>query len=326
MPEPRHHQLLRASLVALGVSIALSACGDEFVGKDGFATGGAGGAPDDAGGGDRTETAAGGLAAAAGGRDGTSDAGTAGEANADDTPGAGGGVSAPAYEDDVLSEQPLAYWRMGEVEQGVVSDRSGHGNDLVLQGGGHSLHEPGAIHDDDGAIGFDGATSFAIAADARALDFAAGAPFTLECWARRQSGGTSYFQHLLSNVDGVAGNRHGYALYLLPEPDVSESARSVFEYDRPTADLGLWGDVVAESTWGHYVAVFDGGQASFYVNGTLADTKPVVGAFITRTGPFAVARSSGASGSFFRGALDEIAIYPRALDVKAVARHFAFGK
>lgn len=318
----REQRLLLVGAFALGASMGVSACGDEFVGSEAETPGGAGGA----GGGEPAL----GAAAGVGGAGPISDGGasTAGVAA-----GAGGsaggsepGAGAPGYADDVLSEQPLAYWRMGNTTRGIVVDRSGHGNDLVLQGGGHRLDEPGALRDDDdGAIGFDGTTSFAIASDARVLDFAAGAPFTLECWARRSSGGDSYFQHLLSNVDGVAGDRNGYALYLLPEAEAPESARSVFEYDRPAADLGLWGEVIEESSWGHYVAVFDGQQALFYVNGTLADTKTVSGVFIPRSGPFTVARSSSASGSFFKGTLDEIAIYPRALGVKVVARHFAFG-
>lgn len=317
----RQQRLPWVGVLALSASIVVSACSDEFVGSSPETAGGAAGAFAEAGGGEPTD-ALGGLGGGATIGDG---AGTAGDGGAAGRAGADPG--ALGYDDEVLSEQPLAYWRMSGVADGVVADHSGHGNDLVLQGGGHRLDEQGALRaGDDGAIGFDGEASFAIATDARALDFAAGAPFTLECWARRSSGGQSYFQHLLSNVDGVAGDRNGYALYLLPEPEASESARSVFEYDRPAADLGLWGDVIAESSWGHYVAVFDGSQALFYVNGTLSETKPVVGVFIPRTGPFAVARSSGASGSFFKGALDEIAIYPRALGVKSVTKHFAFRK
>ena len=242
----REQRWLLASVLTLSASAIVPACGDEFVGSGPETAGGAAGATAEAAGGEPMDAGGlplGGAASVNGGAGAAGEAGAAGHTEP--------GVDAPGYDDEVLQEQPLAYWRMGSAAQGVVPDLSGHGNDLVLQGGGHRLNEPGALREgDDGAISFDGAASFAIATDARALDFAAGAPFTLECWARRSSGGQSYFQHLLSNVDGVAGDRNGYALYLLPEPDASESARSVFEYDRPAADLGLWGDVIAESTWG----------------------------------------------------------------------------
>jgi concanavalin A-like lectin/glucanase superfamily protein len=312
----------RKALLAVGAALALcagvAACGDEFVGAAATA--------DDAGGASAGETGAAGGAAgqASGGTE--SGGGESSLAGAETAGAAGAAPSAATYDEVVLAEKPLVYWRMTSDSHTVIADLSGHGNDLVLQGAGHLPVEDGALKvGDDGALSFDGEASFAIATDARALDFNAGAPFTLECWARRSAGGSSYFQYLLSNVEGVAGNRNGYALYLLPEPASNESARSVFEYDRPAADLGLWGDVIAESAWGHYVAVFDGTQASVYVNGTLADTQSVGGVLVLRTGPFAVARSSS-GGSFFRGALDEIAIYSHALGARVIAEHFAFGR
>lgn len=330
MTEPRAPRVLLTSLALLfGASLGMAACGDEFVGGDARAPGGAGGAPSETNGGERFADGGaapegnGGASPSSAGAGGAAEAGAAG---AEAAGSAGTPSTTPAYAADVLGDHPLVYWRMGDAREGVVADASGHGNDLVLQGAGHTLHEIGALADaDDGAIGFDGASSFAIASDPRALDFTSQAPFSLECWARRSSGGQSYFQHLLSNVEGVANDRNGYALYLLPEPGSGESARSVFEYDRPAVDLGLWGDVVAEANWGHYVAVFDGAQALFYVNGTLADTEPVSGAFSARTGPFTVGRSTG-TDSFFKGALDEIAVYPRALSAKIISRHYASGK
>jgi hypothetical protein len=44
-----------------------------------------------------------------------------------------------------------------------------------------------------------------------------------------------------------------------------------------------------------------------------------------RKTPFAVARSAGGA-NFFKGALDEIAIYPTALEPAAIARHFALSR
>jgi Concanavalin A-like lectin/glucanases superfamily len=193
----------------------------------------------------------------------------------------------------VLQDEPLVYWRMGVVKNRVVADETGCGNDLVLQGTGQELGVEGAIEGDpDLSIGFDGAASFAIATDARALDFVASAKFTLECWARRVTGGGSYFQYLFSNVAGVAGNRDGFSLYLLPEP-AQDNARSVFEYDRPAADLGVWGPVIDAGTWGYYVSVFDGKQATLYVNGTLTSTEVTTGSIAARTVPFTVGRAAG---------------------------------
>jgi hypothetical protein len=227
----------------------------------------------------------------------------------------------------VLADEPLAYWRMG-IGAGVVSipNEVGGDNALVLQGSGHELGVTGALRDDaDTALGFDGASGFAIATNAREFDFTERAPFTLECWARRLTGGASYFQHLLSNVAGSPGGRNGYALYLLPEPAGTDTGRSAFEYDRPATETGLSGPVPDESAWTHFVATFDGANARLYVNGTLESTQPIDSAFAARTGPFAVGRAANDARDYFKGAVDEVAVYPRALGVGDVAEHFSYG-
>jgi hypothetical protein len=224
-----------------------------------------------------------------------------------------------------MADDPRVYWRMGKLSEGTVADETGGGNALVLQGGGHQLDVAGAVKGDDTAIGFDGASNFAIATDGRALDFAGAAAFTLECWARRETGGASYFQHLISSIDGVANNRDGYALYLLPEPAAGETGRSVFERDRPAHDVGIFGAIPKPSVWAHYVAVFDGMTVSIYVNGTLSDTGAAPGNLSPRATPFAVARATGGA-NFFKGALDEIAVYAHPLTPAAIAKHFAFAK
>jgi hypothetical protein len=209
------------------------------------------------------------------------------------------------------------------IESGlVVPDETGHENALLLQGGGHQLSVAGALHTgDDGAITFDGESSFAMAESPRVFDFNAGAAFSLECWARRENGGSSYFQHLLSNTVGTPGDRTGFMLYTLPAPGSGDAARSAFEYDAPGDETGLWGDLPKASQWDYYVAVYDGSTVTLYVDATLADSKPTKALLAARVGPFTVARASD-GGAFFKGALDEIAIYGRALSASEIVRHF----
>ena len=112
----------------------------------------------------------------------------------------------------------------------------------------------------------------------------------------------------------------------MPEPGAGDFPRTVFEYDLPAADLGVSGPVPAEASWAHFAAVYDGGNASLYVNGTLADTALVAAGVLARTGPFSVAHASDAGASYFKGAVDEVAVYPRALTVADLARHVAFAR
>ncbi len=320
------------TVLCLGLTVVASVggCGDDFTAADASAAGAPAGAPSEAG-----EPGAAGANGTGGSNNGGSSTGPAGAPSATDggnpavagTAGAGGepATGTDPYRDAILADHPLAYWRMGQVGGGTVLDETGGGNALVLQGTGHELGVPGAVQGADTALGFDGVSSFAIATDPRALDFTATAAFTLECWARRQTGGASYFQHLISSVDGVANNRNGYVLYLLPEPAAGETARSVFERDRPANDVGIFGSVAKAAVWAHYVTVFDGATATLYVNGTLANTAMAPGNLASRQTPFAIARAAGGA-NFFKGALDEIAVYPKALNAAVIAKHHLLAK
>lgn len=322
---PRHGLWLSLSV---GCASWFGACGSDF-----SAVTGDGGAADTAGQGG--ENIGGSVAVAGTGEGGVAEGGAlpnAGQGNTPNGAGAGAGgeqggaaPTEPTFRQTILDAQPLVYWRMGAAKDRVVADETGGGNDLVLQGQGQQLGVEGAIEGDpDTAILFDGVASFAIATDARALDFANGAKFTLECWARWQAGGDSYFQHLFSNVAGVSGNRDGFALYVVPAPAANDSARSVFEYDRPAADLGVWGSLVDMGKWGHYVSVFDGKQAALYVNGTLAGSEVTAGSIAARTVPFTIGRAAGVNGSYFKGALDELVVYARPLTSAEIVQHFGF--
>ena len=120
-----------------------------------------------------------------------------------------------------------------------------------------------------------------------------------------------------------AGNRNGYLLYLLPEPQGTDSARSAFEYDQIGNENGVWGPVPAESTWAHLAAVFSNGTA-MYVDGTLEDTAAVATAITARTGSFTVGRAADEDHYYFKGAVDELAVYPRALSLATIVAHAAF--
>jgi hypothetical protein len=336
----KRSETIWGSALAIGLGLnACLACATEFSSREGAAgragAAGSGGRSGAAGSGGRAGE--GGLAGTAGRNDGgtpanagggtggaQTTAGTGGTTNEPQAGAAGEGSSTDEYGSLVLQAEPLVYWRMGITRGRSVPDETGGGNDLVLQGGGHELGVDPAVRGGDGAIRFDGAASFAIATNARALDFPDAAPFTLECWARRLTGGASYFQYLLSSMQGTAGNRDGYMLYLLPSPSLLDTAQSAFEYDLSGSDTGLFGPLPAEDNWAHYAAVFDGSSAMLYIDGTLVDSATIDAAFGPRNVPFAVARAASEETGYFSGSLDELAIYPRALNVGEIAAHADF--
>jgi hypothetical protein len=235
--------------------------------------------------------------------------------------------AALAYRGAVLGDAPIAYWRMGIASGSVVPDESGHRNDLLLQGTGHTFGVAGALAGDpDGAIGFDGANGHAVALRPRDFDFPSGAPFTVECWARRErtidGGSGEYFQHLVSASAGGPPNRNGYIFYILPSDVDPSVVHTAFEYGvLDGVQVGVEGPLGAASSYVHYVATFDGTKISLYVNATLASSRPVNGAFAPRMSEFVVGREASTGRYHFSGALDEIAVYDKALSLLQVTNH-----
>jgi hypothetical protein len=189
------------------------------------------------------------------------------------------------------------------------------------------LRVQGAIAgDDDRAIGFDGVSSYAIALHPRSFDFPASAPFTIECWARRErtadGGSGNYFQQLVSASSGNPPNRNGYLLYLLPsdaDPSVNHTS---FEYDAPDqGQISGEGALAPLSTYAYYVATFDGTKASLYIDGTLASSRTVNGSIAARETEFVVGRESSTGRYQFAGAIDDVAVYDKAVSTLQVIAH-----
>ena len=69
---------------------------------------------------------------------------------------------------------------------------------------------------------------------------------------------------------------------------------------------------LALNQWSHLAVAFNGSQAQFYVNGTLAGTKPLT-ATITARGQLLRVGADADPAQFYRGALDNLRIYNRTL-------------
>jgi hypothetical protein len=97
------------------------------------------------------------------------------------------------------------------------------------------------------------------------------------------------------------------------------------DFYRPlTAD-----DPVPPMTWTHLAVTYDGSNARLYVDGALADTKPITGSFGDDTTPLILGGNGneGIISERFPGRIDEIVLYNRALtdaEVRALASGAVF--
>jgi hydrogenase maturation factor HypE len=92
------------------------------------------------------------------------------------------------------------------------------------------------------------------------------------------------------------------------------------ESSRPGADINTGGTdqhalgaaAVVANVWTHLASTFDGTTLRLYVNGTLVQSKAVSGSIVAGTGALRIG-GNAVWGEWFRGYIDEVRIYNRAL-------------
>ena len=77
--------------------------------------------------------------------------------------------------------------------------------------------------------------------------------------------------------------------------------------------------------WFHITCTYDGSTVRVYVNGVQQGTASVSGTIFSSTNTITIGRWSGASTDFFRGSIDDVRIYNRALSAQEVALLYALG-
>ncbi len=238
-------------------------------------------------------------------------------------PNADGGTSrSTLYRAEVMVDMPLAYWRMGAVALGaLVPDETTNKKGAP----DYTAGAPG-VFDDDGAIWFAGARGHGVATDSTPLMFDGNAPFTIEMWARREltDAGASgqNFQSVASLVEGHAtplpGTLNGYMFYLR-----TDAAPGTFA-SQGGSDGGAVeakGPLPLPGVWAHLAMVMDGKIMLVYVDGEQRQSVAVKEVITPRTVQFAIAKQSN-DERYFRGFLDEIAVYPKALSPQRIAAHY----
>ncbi len=181
-----------------------------------------------------------------------------------------------------------------------TADASGQGNVGTL--GGATWTPIGKF---GSALSFDGASSWVTVADTPTLRLTTG--FTVEAWVN-PSANTGW----RSVVMKESANGLGYALYAL------NNASRPAGYVHTNSDIAVAGTAaLALNTWTHLALTYDGSTERLYVNGVQVRTAAVSGSMAAAAGPL---RFGGNSvwGEYFRGLIDEVRIYNRALAVSEI--------
>jgi Concanavalin A-like lectin/glucanases superfamily len=205
---------------------------------------------------------------------------------------------------------PVADYSFDEVEtEGeteTVEDLSGHEHTATIEGPTSAPGRYGA------SLKFDGEHDcVSIESDA---ELELSEEFALEAWVRPEGEGLHGI--VTQEDESAAESEDPFAYALLSGDEEGEGPRVWVR--NPSGGRGhAGGPPVAEGAWSHLAVTDDGGRLRFYVDGELTDTEPAV-PLTTGKGPLTIG-CIALYGDHFKGRIDEVRVYDRALNAGEVA-------
>ena len=197
---------------------------------------------------------------------------------------------------------PVAAYGFEEAAGASVTDASGRANTGTITGATRT-----ATAKYGKALNFDGVNDWVTVPDANSLDLTTA--MTLEAWVRPTTA-SGYRTVLLKET---AGNL-AYALY-------SSSRFGTSNVNRPSAWISAEGlghtAALPNNAWSHLATTYDGVTWRFYLNGTQVATRTFSSLIPISTGPLRIG-GNAIWEEWFRGQLDEIRVYDRALTAAEV--------
>jgi hypothetical protein len=219
------------------------------------------------------------------------------------------GAGNSRYQGLISSTPGLAgYWRLGELAGTSACEVTGRSDGAYR--GGSALGASGALSgDSDTAARFDGSTGYVSVAHKPSLSL--GDSFTVEAWVKRASLGGGSNQ--------VIASKQGRSWALMFDP------RNRLVLRRPkVAAVATSNTAVLDTTrWHHVVATKAGGSVHLYIDGAEVTGRVSNQTMVDNAKPLVIGQTSDAA--FFRGAIDEVAVYAGPLTPSQVIDHYRAG-
>jgi hypothetical protein len=218
-----------------------------------------------------------------------------------------GGVS--AYSNAVLSDGPAGYWRLGESSGTVAKDAAGSHDGTYVNG--PTLGQASLLAGDtvSKAVSFDGVNDFVRVPTAETLS-----PTTrvsLEAWIKPTSLPTAgSFVSILTKPESYSLQFNGPKLEFTIIQNGTRKRLQVAS-----------GAIVTGQTY-QVVGTYDGTTQRLYINGTQVASTALSGAITTNNNALYVG-SWGGTEEFFKGTIDEPAVYAGVLSAARVSAHYS---
>lgn len=215
--------------------------------------------------------------------------------------------AAGSYAQTIMSQSPMAYWRLGETGEKAI-DYAGGNDGLYVS---VTQKVPGALKDDsDGAASFDGGSSYVTTVTNLLGKLPA---FTVAGWVKR-------------------GENHSLRGGFFGQNDLLEFGETA-DSSNVEAYISTGGSITipytfADNEWGLIVLTADGTNNVMYFNGKVAKTSTQV---VTSYGSSSYAFNIGgggvfnAVGDYFLGDIDEVTVFNHAISSDAVADLYSAG-
>ncbi|MBX3231198.1 MAG: LamG domain-containing protein [Labilithrix sp.] len=216
----------------------------------------------------------------------------------------------------VLEDAPVFYLRFGEpppadatapqVKEEISGETIGTRSDTIRSAAGPLPDDP-AIELAGGRL---------VLGDR--LGFSARAALSIEMWLRATEAAT--FGHVVTKQRRPQANKTGYAVYF--DDDVV-----AFERYAAGDGIGVVGPFSVGAPFRHVVATYDGSRMRLYLDGVVTEDKLDTRPMEVVPEPFVIgAASPTANGNVFRGVLDELALYDKALTAERISAHVTAAK
>jgi hypothetical protein len=205
----------------------------------------------------------------------------------------------------------VGYWKLDEGNGTIAADSSGNNNNGTLQNG--PIWVDGKYVK---ALSFDGTDDYVSIGSSSSLEFSQ--QFTVACWAKVEDS-TGDHQVILAQNYGYSDI---YGIEYQPDGHTPQFFVGTSSGVRQYAVSSL---VVQFGEWVHLVGCFDGSSVRIYVNGTLRGTTDLIGSIDIKDKPIQLgAHTEPSDRNWFRGTVDNVMIYNRALSADEVMAHYLF--
>lgn len=224
------------------------------------------------------------------------------------------GPSFASYPEAVLADRPIHYFRFEETTGPTAADLGTQAGEGGRYTGGFTLGQESFTDRLGKALYLDGV-------DGSFVDlglFHPGDAVTLEAWVKIATDSSGTYRAVIARWDG------SYELDVAP----GDAGNLVIRNDSNAFGLVATAQPLTRGQWYHLVGVFGEGTLSIYLNGELGGVQTIGGVLqdLGLNDPDRVMIGATRSGVFgWRGWLDEVAIYDRALTGAQIRQHFKSG-